>query len=826
MWIARWLDDFVQDIRYAVRGLSRHPALAAGIILTLAAGIGVNTAIFSVLNGWLFRPLPVPNPEQITVLIPVEKGRRDALESYLNFSDLRAQAADAFSGIFAFAFRIAGLNADGETRQFVASAVSGNYFSVLGIGAAQGRVFVPGEGERAGEELLVVLGHAYWKKNFGGNPAVTGKSVAFNGRQATIIGVAPEHFQGTLFSFPLDGYVTLNALSGEQIFWTDRANRTLNLFGRLKAEVSLRQAQASLDLAAQRLANQYPESNRGVGFRVIRETYARPPLVASFVPVIAGLFLFLPALVLLIACLNVAGIMLARSEARSRELAVRASLGGGRGRLLRQLLTETMLLAMFGAAAGVGFGTFCLDRIGEYLHRLFTSESKYSLSMDAGFDWRVFSYALVIVLGTTLLAGLWPALRGSRTNVNALLNEAGRSASASPRRRWFHGSLVVTQIAGSLFLLIVSALFITSLRQAEKADLGFDPRNVVVLMADPAQLGYDEPRARQLYREMRDRLRTLPGVGSVSMSATVPLAFTTPSAPVYIEGQLPARDSKAPTVFFNRIDEDYLATMRTPLISGRDFTKTDDASRRAVAIVNETMARTFWRGADPVGKRFSIRGANGPFLEVVGVARDGQYRYFTPEPQPYFYIPLAQSETAARSLAIRSNVRAESLMPAIRRIVQQLAPDLLITNFTTMDAITHGLTGLFLPRIAAMLSGLLGLLGLSLAVAGIYGVVSFGVTRRTRELAIRIALGAQRSAVLRLVIGQGSRLVLIGVVCGIAAALLARRGLEKLLIGVSSTDPLVYVVVSLLLAAVALLACYVPARVATKVNPVDSLRAE
>ncbi|MGH9673560.1 MAG: FtsX-like permease family protein, partial [Bryobacteraceae bacterium] len=358
------------------------------------------------------------------------------LISYPNFVDLRAQSGSAFSDVFAFAFRIAGLNAAGVTQQFVVGAVSGNYFAGLRVDATYGRVFRPGEGETSGDNALVVVSHGYWKRQLGGDLSVIGRPVAVNGKQATIIGIAPESFQGTLFGFPLDGYVTLNTFaSGNNLL--DRSSRGLNVLGRRKPGVPLKQAQASIDVIAQRLAREYPDSNEGVGIRVIPESSARPvPLVANFVRVIAGLFLFLPALLLLMACLNVTGIVLARGEVRSREMAIRSSLGGGRGRLIRQLLAETLLLSAFGTLAGIVLGTLCVRVAGNYVQRLFTSASNYSVSMDAGLDGRVFAYALLCAMAATGLTGLWPGLRASRVDLRGLLPGSGAGNPPSGRRMY------------------------------------------------------------------------------------------------------------------------------------------------------------------------------------------------------------------------------------------------------------------------------------------------------------------------------------------------------------------------------------------------------
>lgn len=814
------LQNLAQDLRHALRLLKNSPLFALVAVLSLAIGIGANTAIFSVLNGWLLRPLPVPAPGQIVVLAPIAENRRDALFSYAEFDNLRRESSDRFSSIFAFAFRIAGLSAAGDAHGFVMGAVSGNYFSGLGVQPAIGRLFAPGEGESAGEEIRVVLSHDYWKTYFAADPQIAGRRVALNGRPAVVIGVAQEGFKGTLFAFDLDGFATLNAIGHSSSFWSERLDRSVNVYARMKTGVSLRQAQASMNVIASRIADEHPESNRGVSIRVIPEHDARPvPLVASFVPAIVSLFLFLPALVLLLACLNIAGVIMARTQARSREMALRSSLGGGRLRLIQQLLTETMLIAALGCAAGVGIGVAALRITGSALHGLFTSASHYSLTMNTDMDWHVFGYSMAAAITAGLVVGLSPALRASRVDLNSIIRGAQDSTPHGGRFRRF---LVTAQMAGSVVLLIVAALFIRSLSLAERADLGFDPHNLAVITLDAALIGYDEPHANALYSDLCDRLRELPGALSVASAHTVPMTFRSGSAPIYIPGQPPPIDRSVPFVYFNTVDADYLKTMRVPIVAGRDFTRADATA----AIINEDMARRFWPGTDPIGRRFSITSANGPTLQVVGVARNGQYRLLSPDPQPFFYIPVSPAAPTGRSIIVRSAAAPETLIPAITAAIHQMKPDVPIVNVASMDGIVHGPAGLLLPRAAVILSGVLGLLGLGLATLGAYGVVSLGVTQRTRELGIRIAIGAQSSTIVKLVMGQSLRLTLIGVACGLAIAASTKSALAKLLIGVSGTDPGVYAFVCVALIAVAILACYLPARRATKINPVDALRSE
>ena len=533
-----YLENLTQDVAYGLRMVAKWRGISAVLALTLALGIGVNTAIFSVLNGWLLRPLPVPNPEQITVVAFQPKETSESKFSYPDLVDFERQAG-SLSNLFAFAVGGAGLSADGVASEFAYSAVTGNYFSALEVKPLLGRLLLPSEGEKTGEELLVVLGYAFWQKRFGGDAGVVGKRVLVNGQPAMVIGVTPREFHGTMFAFDMDGYLSLNALpkiQGSSAFWTDRHDRELMVLGRLKPETSLAQAQSSLTVIAQRLAAQYPATNKDATMRVIPERLARPaPFVTNFVPVIASLFLILPALVLLLACLSVANILLARATVRQREMAIRAALGAGRGRLIRQMLTECLLLALLGGMGGVLLGEWAISASGAMIHSVTSTSSGVAFRVDYALDWRVFTYTLGIVILSGVLLGVWPALRAGRVDVNTVLHEGGRSDSAGVGSHSIRGALLVAQVAGSLMLLIVAGLFVRSLERAERLDLGFDPGHVLNVMLDVRQIGYDDTRARAFCRELKHRARALPGVQSASLSFNVPLQMPSPASPIHIE---------------------------------------------------------------------------------------------------------------------------------------------------------------------------------------------------------------------------------------------------------------------------------------------------
>ena len=593
-------ETFFQDLGHGVRLLRKSPSLTAIIVITLALGIGVNTAIFSVLNGWLLRPLPVRAPNQIVVLT-FSQQHQGSNFSYPDLLDFRKQS-DTFSDLFAYALSVAGLSSSGRATEFAYSSVAGNYFSALGVTPALGRFFMPGEGEAPGTPLLAVLGNSYWQKNFGGDPAVVGKQVLVNGQPATVIGVAPKDFHGTFFAFDMDGFLTLNAMDmGKETsnFWTDRRDRRLVVLGRLKAGVPLSRANSSANVIAQRLAAEYPSTNSDVIIHVIPERLARPaPLVSSFVPVIAGLFLVLAALVLLLACMNVANLLLARATTRRRELAIRSALGAGRTRLIRQMITETLLLALLGGIAGMFFGEWAVSAGGSALHSV-TTTTNFAYKMDCQLDWRVFSYTFAAVILAAILVGLWPALRAGRAGAKEILHSSGRSDSAGAGRQKFRSVLVVAQVAGSLLLLVVAGLFVRSLQHAERMYLGFEPDHVLNVMLDPHQIGYDDMRAQSLYRALEERVRSLSEVSSVSLASAVPLGIPGGAAPIYVDSQPLAPGQQPPQISFNTVDSGYFATMRIPLLRGRAFDESDTESAPLIAMVNETMAKKLWPHEDP-----------------------------------------------------------------------------------------------------------------------------------------------------------------------------------------------------------------------------------
>jgi predicted permease len=814
-----------QDVRYAFRMLAKSPMLTVIVILTLALGIGANTAIFGLVNGIVLRPLPVKSPEQLMVLAGQVKG--DTLGiftlSYGQLGDFRKQA-DAFSDVFASQVNLGGLSYAGKANQFVYGYVTGNYFSGLGVQPALGRLFLPAEGEEGGRDPYIVLGYDFWQKKFGGDPGVVGKQALIDGQEATIIGVTPNGFQGTQFALNLDGYVPLNMLPAKDAaaFWGDRSARSLIVLARLKPDVSLQQAQSSMNVVTAQLAEQYPATDKGISVRVVPERLARPqPFPNNIVPFIAGIFLVLAGLVLLLACMNVANILLVRATMRQREMAIRAAMGASRGRLIRQMLTESIMLSLFGGVGGLLLGVWASTAVGSLL-----PAGRIPIRLDFGFDWRVFAYAMVAALFTGAIVGLWPAVRAGRADVNSVLQSGGRSDTAGAGRHRLRSVLVVAQVAGSLVLLIVAGLLVRSLMRAPHAYMGFDADHVLNLTLDPREVGYDDARTKTFYHDLEARVRALPGVQSASLAFSVPMGAVQDGGSIYIEGQPPIPGQPPPIVIYNRVDEPYFDTMRVPLLRGRAFRENDNDQAPLVAVVNQTMALQFWPNQDPIGKRFSLKSAAGPFVEVVGLAADGKYIFIGWDKKPYFFVPLAQNYSAYRTLQVRSSLSPESMIAQMQNEVRALDPNMPVTDVQTMRQSLAGGNGFFIFQIGAILAAAMGFLGLALAVVGVYGVVSFAASQRTHEIGIRMALGAGRRDILRLVLQQGLALVIVGVLSGTVLAWALTRSMATILVGVSPTDALTYGTATLLLAAVGFWACYAPARRAMQLDPMIALRYE
>jgi predicted permease len=815
----------VQDIRFGMRMLVKHPAVTAVALIALALGIGANTAVFSVMNSLMLRPLPVRDAGRLAVIALKIQGDDGYNHfSYLDYRDLRTQN-QRLSGVLAYDMGIFGLDAGGTAETIVISEVSDNFFQALDLKPAAGRLIYGQGAERPGAEPVMVLGYEYWKRRFNADPGVIGRHVKLNGWNVTIVGVTPEGFHGLCSLVDMQAYIPLGLKrlwSDNDDIWTKRETRSLNVLGFLKPGVNMKQAQASVDVIMQRLARQFPETEKGISLRVIPETRARPDPDASHGIVIVGmLFTVLAGLVLLLACTNVTNILLVRATAREREMAVRAALGANRMRLMRQLLTESLLLTLLGAAAGLG--------IGYGVSSLFSSVRLEALNIpllfDFSFDWRVFAFALATAALAAILAGLAPAWRASRTGSNQVLHERSRGIIGA-RRPWLRSVLVVAQVAGSLTLLVVAGLFLRSARNAEQVDLGFDPRHVLNLGMNTQNAGFDKARSQKFYRDLADRVRVLPGVESASFSSSVPMGYISNSERVYAEGNLLPAGEPAPVITFAVVDAPYFHTMKVPIVRGRTFTERDRENSPPVAVINEAMARRLWPDRDPIGRRFRASSASGKLLEVVGVTRQGKYGSPAEEAAAFFYLAQAQYPTPYRVLQVRAVRELGSLIPVLEDQIHALAPGLPVFGVETMEETLAGPNGLLFFRIGAGLTAVLGFLGLALALLGVYGVVSFIATQRTHEIGVRMALGATRGDILKIVLRQGLGLVGAGLLAGFTLTYTVTRGLASLLVGVGPGDPLISAQVAALLVVVGLLASAIPARRATKVEPLKALKCD
>jgi predicted permease len=820
--------SLLQDLRYALRASLKSPWFAVLAIVTLGLGIAVNTTIFSVINGLLLRPLPIADPEQLIVL-SLKQGGDAATQnfSYSDYVDLREQTGASFAELGGYAITLSSLTNEKVGDHSLVTRVTGNYFSMLGIQPALGRLILPTEGQAPGSDPVIVLGYSYWQKRFAGDKNVLGKHVELGGHPVTIVGVTPKDFHGTYFMVNSDVYVPLSADITEagdtpvQDTWTRRDDRRLTVMGRLKPGTSVRQAEAALNVAAQRIAAQHPDTNKAIAIRAVLENHSRlDPDPDNGLTALSAVFMGLGGLVLLVACFNVTNVLLARATSRQREMAIRSALGAGTARLVRQFLTESLLLAGLGAGLGLLLTVWATQFL-----------SSISLGTDLPIqlnflpDARVYLFAILAAAVTGVVVGVFPALRVARRDVSAVLHEGGRGSSDGRRRQYARSTLVIAQVAGSLVLLIVAGLFIRSLRKTETIYLGLNPNSVLDFSLDVHQAGYEEVQGRAFYRELESRVRNLPGVVAVGQAFTVPLGVMSASTTVIIEDQHLEAGQPPPAVGNNFISPGYFEALRIPVHRGRTFTDADDEKAPAVAIINQTMAKKFWPEQDAIGKRFRDKAVQ-PFLEVVGVVQDGKYRGVIEDAQPYFYRPLSQSYMPMRTFHVRTSVPPERLATLVQEQVRALAPTLPISQVETMNEALQGVNGFLLFRLGAQLTGTMGLLGLILAVVGVYSVASYAASQRTQEIGIRMAVGATPRNILTMVLRQGFGLVAIGIAVGLAAAFAGTRMLADQFYNVSPSDPLTYAGVALLLVLVALFACWVPAYRATRVSPLVALRIE
>jgi predicted permease len=818
------METLWQDAKYGARMLLKNRSVTLIAVLTLGLGIGANTAIFSVVNALALRPLPVEKQDELVVIYSSDAGGADyGTSCYPDFLDWRDQNT-VFTGLAAFGEIPLALSVGGDTERAVGQIVTGNYFDLLGVAMQRGRAFLPEEDRTPGTHPVAVVSDALWRERYGADPGLPGRTILVNGYPYTVIGIAPPGFRGTELGIAPQVFVPMmmavQARPRDFDLLKHRGARWMTVIGRLKPGVTLTQADAAMDPIAKHLSAVHPDFNGGYqGVRIfpIRQTYLWPSerdSVLSFVAILFGVV----GLVLVIACANVANLLLSRAAARRKEIAVRLALGASRGRLVRQLLVESMLLALLAGGAGLLVALWSGDALLALRPPGFAR-----MDVDLALDLRVFGFAFALSLLTGVLFGLAPAWAASRAELGPVLKD--ESGTHGYRKSLLRSGLVVAQVSLSLVLLIGAGLFVASLVHARAIDLGLEPRNLLLGSVDLRLNHYTPERGTQLYRELLERVRAIPGVDGASLAEIVPLGMGFARMTVNAEGRTPAPD-EATEIDVNQVAPGYFRVMRTPVLRGREFTDDDRQGAPRVVIVNDVLAERFWPGQDALGKRLidpDPAGAGG-FLTVVGVVKHGKHRSLGEPARPLFHLPLWQSFSGTVTLHVRTIGEPRAVVGPVRRIVQSLDPHLPVFNVRTMGE--HLGTAYFVARTTAAMLSLFGGLALLLASVGLYGVMSYAVSQRAREVGIRMALGARRRDILHLMIREGMTLTVIGVVLGLAGALATTRLLAHLLHGIGPLDAPTFAGVSVLLALVALAACWIPARRAAGVDPMVALRYE
>ena len=833
------MPDLMQDLRFAWRSLAKNPVVTVAVALALALGIGANTVVFSVVDALLLRG--VPGLEDEGELVAAFSTRQKEGETEPRLGDvshadyLDFAASGAFSGLAAYSGLEISLTHDGPSERVAAQAVSANYFAVLGVRPARGGLFTASEDETGAGEPVAVISHGLWQRRFGGDLELPGQAIRLNGKPVTVIGVAPRGFRGTTKTGACDVWLTLDTFRAVAVGIyakfhgaEDRQQTWLDLVGRRAPEVTLAAARSMIEGVAARLSEVYPETNeaRGVAVMPLSEVALgignREKIVRY-----SGLLLALVTVVLGIACLDVAGLLLARALARRREIAIRLSLGSSRGRLIRQLLTESLALALIGGVSGLGAAALALPLV----ERL---RLPVEVALDLSLDGRVAAFAFLVSLLCGLLVGLAPALRSTRPELVSALSGRVPAGPSAWRRFGLAEGLVAAQVALALVVLVGSGLMIRTLRALDRVDLGYRPESTLAASLDLASAGYQGARVTAFYEQLTERLRRLPGARSVSMASALPmvganmmvdLIVTIEDAPPPAEGEPP------PSALHAMVGRDYFRTVDMELLAGRDFSPADTASSPAAVIVNRTLAKRFWPDRDPLGRRLSLVNTEEPF-EVVGVVSDAKVAGVKEEGAGVLYLYHAQQEKSflgnflapAMTLLVRAGGDARGLLPEVRGAVQAMDPHLPVFSVTTLAEILSGAVAVE-RQMATLMSGF-AVLAMLLVAVGLYGVVSQAVARRAKEFAVRVACGARPAEVVGLMLGRGAVLSLVGVVAGLAISVLASRALVGYLYGVTATDPAVYAGVALGLIALTVAVSAVPARRAARIDPVAVLRQD
>ncbi|HUE54091.1 MAG TPA: ABC transporter permease [Terriglobales bacterium] len=819
-----------QDIRFGLRSMLRSPSFTVICILSLALGIGANTTIFTVINAVLLHPLPVAEISRLVQLDTVDsktmvtQARATKMGmSYANCEDYQRQS-QVFDGLSCNSGTALTWSGEAEPKQVAGQLVNANYFQVLGLTPAAGRFFLPDEDTKPGGNNVAILSYSLWANKFGSDRNLIGRSVTFNATPFTVIGVGPKGFKGTFTIGPADQVWVPVSMYGQVLagFVKDnfRERRFLNTFtvARLKPGVSEGEAEASLKTIASQLAVEYPKENAGRSVAVSPLADAAVGINQHDQFVLAGaLMMGVVGLILLIACANLANLLLAKGARREREMSIRTAVGASRVRLIRQLLTESLVLSLSGGAAGL-----LLAFAGRRLLWAFRPPFIENNDLDLELDSHVLLFTLGLALLTGIIFGLAPAIKASRADVSEALKAGGRGGSGTWTRGPLRSILIVSEVALALITLVGAGLFIRSMENAQRTDFGFESKRLFVMAVDLGALHYDEAHGQQFYRDAIQRVNASHMVQAAAVASNLPLGGGLERT-VFPEGKDETSGYRGTLTQLNDVSPGFFDTLRIPLTKGRSFTDLDKNQTTPVAVINEAMARHFWPDQDAIGKRFHFFG-DPKLLEVVGIVGNTVINQVGEDPQPLAYLPLTQDYPPAATVQVRTSGDPRAVIATVRSQIQGLDPNLAITNVQTVEDVLN--QGLWAPRMAAALLTLFGGLALALAAIGVYGVLSYSVNQQTREIGIRMALGATPSGVLRWVVGQGLRLAGAGVLVGVVAGLGLMHFMGSLLFGVSTHDPETFGTVILVLGMIALLACYLPARRATKVNPLVALRQD
>ena len=818
------MGSLLQDLRFALRQFKKAPSFTLTALLTLALGVGANTAIFSLVNSFLLKSFGSTNSKQLTTLaFHQNSGQWQGTFSWPEYNEIRSQSHNSFTSIIAGSAGFDGFAVEGQAPERILTRyVSGNFFDALGVQPAAGRLFVHSEGQVLGSDPVVVLGCDFWNQKFNGDPKIIGRQITVDGHSLTVVGVAPKGFSGLVNMGTIALYVPLSQMTIEGTP-ADVLNswqyRNLDVHGLLRSGTSLKQAGAEMSVVAQNIAREHPDAEKKFDITVVHG----PRLRVAEVYVISGLFLALAGMVLMLACVNVANLVLVRATVREREMAIRTALGAGRGRLLRQMITESILLALIGGAMGVMLGMAATRALTHLdLH------TGIPVVLSLPFDWRIFLYSLAAALLAGVVVGVVPALRIAGANVNAVLHEGSRSVTGG--RQWLRNSLVTMQMAASLVLLIVAGLFVRSLLAFQTADLGFNPDHVLNVSVNTSEIGMSDAQTHDLAAKILADLRRLGGISSVSHATSTPMGILSEirSDVVVIDGAPASSTSAELKAGYNTVSPEYFGVMGIGIRRGRGFTDADDEHSRDVAVISESMARKYWPDQDPVGRTFRMAREKGRALEVVGVAGDAEFTPFDGgKSRPTFYIPYEQHVKGNSFMVFQVRTEGDpmALSASVTKAINTLAPQLPLFQVESMRQGLYTLDGLLIFRFGAALAAIMGVLGLTLAVVGLYGVISYAVSQRIHEIGLRMALGATRGSVFKMIYGQSMRIVAVGLGLGLVVALLAARAVDSFVI-VSACDPTTYVIVVIALTLAALASCYLPVRRAMAVDPMRALRQD